>query len=138
FIKTLAVMTGLLAIPFAIVALISNFVLAIIYGDAYSGATLTMQILLAAVFAFSITLVANAYLITTGETSKATMASLVGLVVGLGVMFGGMLAGWAIPLAGSSGVLAGYTIALVITVAIAVTSTPRTHQPRATPASRVA
>jgi O-antigen/teichoic acid export membrane protein len=129
FIGVLAVMAGFLALVFAVVALLSHFVLVLIYGDAYAGATATMQLLLAAVFAFSISLVANAYLITTGQTALATIASLAGLLGGLAVMFGTLAAGWQVSIAGSAGVLVGYTIALVITVTLSVL--PHGRAPRA-------
>lgn len=129
FFRVLAALSGLLAVIFAIVAVASGLILDIIYGQEYAGAVPIMQILLAAVFAFSITIVIGAYLITTGQTSHATKAALLGLVVGLATMVLGALAGWSVPIAGASGVLAGYVLSLGATLAVAAAPQRRGSRP---------
>ncbi|MET0989555.1 MAG: hypothetical protein ABWY54_02800 [Glaciihabitans sp.] len=129
FFKVLWVLSALLAVVFAVVAIASGLILQIIYGDEYSGAVVMMQILLAAVFAFSITIVIGAYLITTGQTAQATKAALLGLGVGLAVMVLCTLAGWDVPIAGASGVLAGYMLSLVATLLVAALPQRRGTRP---------
>jgi O-antigen/teichoic acid export membrane protein len=120
FVRVLLGMTLLLTAVFAIVALLSGLIIHIVFGAGYAPAEVTMQVLLAAVLAFSITLVANAYLMTTGRTAHATIASIAGLVAGLAVMVLGETSGWSGTAAASSGVLIGYIIALVITAGFAI------------------
>jgi O-antigen/teichoic acid export membrane protein len=129
FFRVLAALSGLLAVVFAVVAVASGLILDIIYGQEYSGAVPIMQLLLAAVFAFSITLVIGAYLITTGQTSQSTKAALLGLGVGLATMVLGALLGWPVPIAGAAGVLAGYVVSLAATLLVAATTQRRGSRP---------
>jgi O-antigen/teichoic acid export membrane protein len=113
-------MSVMLAVVFGVVALFSGLIIQLVFGSEYAGAVTVMQLLLAAVFAFSITLVANAYLLTTNRTSLATMAAIVGLVAGLAVMVGGFVGGVSGPLSGAIAVLVGYAVSLVITVVVSL------------------
>ena len=120
FIRVMLGMTLLLAVIFAIVALCGSLILAIVFGPAYLAATTTLQVLLAAVFAFSVTLVANVYLLSTGQTVSATIAALVGLVGGLATMALCAAVGLSGASSASLGVLSGYVITLLLTMTIAL------------------
>jgi O-antigen/teichoic acid export membrane protein len=123
FIRVLLAMAALLTVVFAAVALASRLLLNLVFGSDYVDAALPLQILLAAVLAFSITLVVNAYLQTAGRTAQATLASLVGLVAGLVLMVVLVLFGWSGPLAAAGGVLVGYLLTMVLAIGFSLTHT---------------
>jgi O-antigen/teichoic acid export membrane protein len=108
-------MTGVLAIVFGAVALGSPLIVTVVYGAEFQAAAAPMALLLVGIFAFSVGLVATAYLLTTGRTAVATLWAVVGLAVGLLVMvvgtpsFGGTVSACA-------GVLVGYTVTTLGTV----------------------
>jgi O-antigen/teichoic acid export membrane protein len=112
YLLVLAVMVLGLGIVFGVVALLSPLIVSIVFGEAYQAAGATMALLLIGVFAFSIGLVATAYLLTTGRTRVATYASVTGLIVGLATMVIGSpaLTGSG---AAAAGVIAGYTVTAV-------------------------
>ncbi|MEB0001328.1 MULTISPECIES: lipopolysaccharide biosynthesis protein [Cryobacterium] len=101
---------------FGAVALASPIVVDVVFHATYREAAPIMAFLLIGVFAFSISLVATAYLLTTGRTRVATAASVVGLVVGLIVMVAGtpvLTGSWA----AVAGVISGYTVTAVWVIA---------------------
>jgi O-antigen/teichoic acid export membrane protein len=120
FLRVLGGMSALLTVVFALVAVASALLLQLVFGSDYSDAEAPLQVLLAAVLAFSITLVVNAYLQTVGRTAQATLASLAGLVVGLVVMVVLVLVGWWGPLAAAGGVLFGYLLTMVLAIGFAL------------------
>jgi O-antigen/teichoic acid export membrane protein len=130
FVRVLIAMSALLTVVFAAVALASGLLLHLIFGEDYTGAALPLQILLAAVLAFSITLVVNAYLQTVGRTAQATLASLVGLAVGLVLMVVLVLLGWPGPLAAAGGVLVGYLLTMVLAIGFSLARTSARAVPR--------
>jgi len=132
YLLVLAVMVLGLGIVFGVVALLSPLVVSIIFGEAYRAAGPTMALLLIGVFAFSIGLVATAYLLTTGRTRVATYASVTGLVVGLGTMVFGspVLSGSG---AAAAGVIAGYTVTAVWVIGASLMRV-RSDRPRGIPA----
>ncbi|TFC36642.1 hypothetical protein [Cryobacterium sp. TMT2-14] len=98
-----------LGIVFGAVALASPLIVSIVFGAGYRAAGPIMALLLIGVFAFSIGLVATAFLLTTGRTMVATVASIAGLVTGLVVMLVGTPA-WSGSGAAVAGVIAGYSV----------------------------
>lgn len=110
--KVLGVLTLLLVVVFGAVFLASPLIIRVIYGHSYIGAAALMQQLLVGVFAFSVGLVANAFLITSGRAGIATVISGIGLVAGLvsTLIFSALLApGFGATL----GVVVGYTVAAI-------------------------
>jgi O-antigen/teichoic acid export membrane protein len=130
FVRVLIGMSGLLTVIFAAVAVASRLLLHIVFGEAYTEAALPLQVLLAAVLSFSITLVVNAYLQTAGRTAQATLASLAGLVLGLVGMVVLLLVGWSGPTAAATGVLAGYLLTMALAIGFALTRSPARAVPR--------
>jgi len=130
FLRVLGGMSALLTVVFALVAVASGLLLQLVFGSDYSDAEAPLQVLLAAVLAFSITLVVNAYLQTVGRTAQATLASLAGLVVGLVVMVVLALVGWWGPLAAAGGVLVGYLLTMVLAIGLALVRNTARSLPR--------
>jgi O-antigen/teichoic acid export membrane protein len=130
FLRVLIGMSVLLTVVFAAVAVASRLLLELVFGSEYSDAEAPLQVLLAAVLAFSITLVVNAYLQTVGHTAQATLASLAGLVVGLVVMVVLVLVGWWGPLAAAGGVLFGYLLTMVLAIGFALARNTARSMPR--------
>jgi O-antigen/teichoic acid export membrane protein len=119
YLAVLGGMVALLAVVFGIVALASGLIVSIVYGAEYAASAVPMALLLGGVFAFSVGLVATAYLLTTGRTAIATIWSIAGLVLGLVVMVAGTA-----PLGGigaaCAGVIAGYALTTVGVVGASV------------------
>jgi O-antigen/teichoic acid export membrane protein len=130
FLRVLIAMSALLAVVFAAVAVASGLLLQLVFGADYAGAALPLRVLLAAVLAFSITLVVNAYLQTVGRTAQATLASLVGLIAGLALMVLLVLLGWSGPLAAAGGVLVGYLLTMVLAMGFSLARTSARAVPR--------
>jgi O-antigen/teichoic acid export membrane protein len=130
FLRVLLGMSALLTVIFAAVAVASRLLLQLVFGSDYSDAEAPLQVLLAAVLAFSITLVVNAYLQTVGRTAQATLASLAGLIVGLVVMVVLVLVGWWGPLAAAGGVLFGYLLTMLLAVGFALARNTARALPR--------
>jgi O-antigen/teichoic acid export membrane protein len=132
YLAVLGVMVLGLGVVFGVVALLSPLVVGIVFGEAYRAAGPTMALLLIGVYAFSIGLVATAFLLTTGRTRVATYASVTGLVVGLATMMFGApaLTGSG---AAAAGVIAGYTVTAVWVIGASLMRV-RSDLPRGIPA----
>jgi O-antigen/teichoic acid export membrane protein len=121
YLQVLAVLTVFFVAVFGVVWAASPLIIRIIYGEPYTSATPIMQLLLVGVCAFSIGLVANAFLITSGRALITTVISAVGFVFGLVVT--ALLSSFQAPGIGAAlGVVAGYVVAAVGLVGWSITA----------------
>lgn len=123
YLAVLGLMTGVLALVFGAVAVCSPLIVAVVYGAEFQAAAAPMALLLVGIFAFSVGLVATAYLLTTGRTAIATVWAVAGLAVGLLVMVVGTpsLGG---TVSACAGVLVGYTLTTLGTVGASLLRVP--------------
>lgn len=96
-------------VVFGTLFLLTPWILAVLYGEEFTGAVIPLQVLLLGMIAFSIGIIATANLLAAKQESTVTVISIASLVVGLAVILAlaGVL-GWT--LAASSGVTTGYLL----------------------------
>ncbi|PJJ61727.1 O-antigen/teichoic acid export membrane protein [Compostimonas suwonensis] len=119
FRMVLLAVTGLLTVAFGVVWALSDWIVLLFFGPDFAPASPLLRLLLGGVYVFSIGLIASSYLITTGRTAQATVASLLGFAVGILVMLAGLL-WWPGSLAACYGVLAGYVVGAALTVVLSL------------------
>lgn len=130
--RTLGGMALVLGAMFGVGVLLSPVVVLVVYGSSYSGAIPLMQILLVAMYFFSIGLIASSYLLSTHRARTSTICSAAGSVLGLAVLVGG---GGVLGVAQAAalGVLAGYGVSAVAAIAVSVLSVPLRESRRREP-----
>jgi O-antigen/teichoic acid export membrane protein len=121
--RTLGGMALVLGALFGVGVLLSPIVVLVIYGAAYEAAIPLMQILLVAMYFFSIGLIASSYLLSTHRARTSTVCSAAGSVLGLVVLVGG---GGVLGVAQAAavGVLVGYGVSAVAAIAVSVLGAP--------------
>ncbi|WP_104131999.1 lipopolysaccharide biosynthesis protein [Cryobacterium sp. M91] len=119
YVLVLAGMAAGLAAVFGAVTLASPLIVNVVFGSQYDGASTIMSMLLAGIFAFSIGLVATAYLLTSNRVVSATVFSITGLAVGLGTMIV-VTPLWTGTIAASIGVTVGYTVTALGVVVVSL------------------
>lgn len=121
--RTLGGMALVLGAMFGVGILLSPIVVLVVYGASYAGAIPLMQLLLVAMYFFSIGLIASSYLLSTHRARTSTICSAAGSILGLAVLVGGggML---GVAQAAAAGVLVGYGVSAVAAIAVSLLSVP--------------
>lgn len=123
---TLLVTGLILGAIFGIGVAVSPVVISVIYGNSYSAASSLMQILLVAMYFYSLCLIASSYLLSTHRVVVATLSAAGGSVVGLIIMLSFISEPTMIARMVALGVLVGYGLACIAAVVFSLAK--RTHQ----------
>lgn len=100
--KVFVLTTGMFAVVFGTLILLAPWILTVLYGERFSGGTLTMQALLAIVFLISTTCAPSAYLVSSGHQKRFALIWFAAFLIGTATML------LAAPSLGAWGAMLGF------------------------------